>query len=93
MAVTTTVRVDDPEINRKAKKILSAMGMTASGAYNMLMHQIVNSNGLPFRPHEQTADEEYRQLLEDRREADDMIAHGSLTYYPDGEAMVKDILS
>ena len=54
----------------------------------MLMHRIVNS-----RPHEQTADEEYRQLLEDRREAEDMIAHGPLTCYPDGEAMVKDILS
>ena len=54
----------------------------------MLMHRIVNS-----RPHEQTADEEYRQLLEDRREAENMIAHGPLSYYPDGEAMVKDILS
>ena len=56
--------------------------------YNMLMHRIVNS-----LPHEQTADEEYHQLLEDRREAEKMIAHGTLTYYPDGEAMVKDILS
>ena len=49
--------------------------------------------GLPFRPHEQTADEEYRQLLEDRREAEKMIAHGTLPSYPSGEAMVKDILS
>ena len=54
----------------------------------MLMHRIVNS-----RPHEQTAYEEYRQLLEDRREAENMIAHGTLPSYPDGEAMVKDILS
>ena len=45
------------------------------------------------RPHEQTADEEYHQLLEDRREAENMIAHGTLTSYPSGEAMVKDILS
>ena len=45
------------------------------------------------RPYEQTACEEYRQLLEDRREAEKMIAHGTLTYYSDGEAMVKDILS
>lgn len=54
----------------------------------MLMHQIANS-----RPYEQTADEEYRQLLEDRREAENMIAHGPLPCYPSGEAMVKDILS
>lgn len=44
-------------------------------------------------PHEQTANEEYHQLLEDRREAEDMIAHGPLPSYPDGEAMVKAILS
>lgn len=44
-------------------------------------------------PYEQAADEEYRQLLEDRREAEKMIAHAPLPYYPDGEAMVKDILS
>lgn len=56
--------------------------------HNVLMHRIVNS-----RPYEQTAYEEYRQLLEDRREAEDMIAHGPLPSYPDGEAMVKDILS
>lgn len=56
--------------------------------YNMLMHRIVNS-----RPHEQTAYEEYRQLLEDRREAEKMITHDTLPSYPDGEAMVKDILS
>ena len=52
------------------------------------MYRIVNS-----RPHEQTADEEYRQLLEDRREAEKMIAHGPFPHYPDGEAMVNDILS
>ena len=45
------------------------------------------------RPHEQTVSEEYRQLLEDRQEAENMIAHGPLPCYSDGEAMVKDILS
>lgn len=38
----------EPEIKEQAESILSALGISASGAINMLYRQIILTNGIPF---------------------------------------------
>jgi len=41
------VRID-PELKEEAERILSGLGMSASGAITMFYKQIILNNGLPF---------------------------------------------
>ena len=38
----------EPEIKNKAEAILSTLGLSSSGAINLLYRQIIMNNGLPF---------------------------------------------
>lgn len=38
----------EPEIKSKAEAILSTLGLSSSGAINLLYRQIIMNNGLPF---------------------------------------------
>ena len=40
----------EPEIKAKAEAILANLGISASNGINMFYRQIINWNGLPFRP-------------------------------------------
>ena len=40
----------EPEIKEQAESILAEMGISASMGINMLYHQIIRENGLPFTP-------------------------------------------
>ena len=39
-----------PELKEKAEDILNAMGLKTSEAIRLFLQQVVNSEGLPFRP-------------------------------------------
>lgn len=49
----------DPDVKSQAEGILSALGMTASGAITMFYKQVILHNGLPFDvvlpPHDASA--------------------------------------
>lgn len=71
---TILVRLE-PEIKRQADQIFARMGMTASSATNVFMHQVVQEGGLPFRPQvakkpgipdmNKLSDEEIKELLDE----------------------------
>ena len=59
---TLTVRLD-PDVKKRAQKVLDRLGITTSQAVNMYFKQISAENGLPFRPH--IPNEETERVLEE----------------------------
>jgi DNA-damage-inducible protein J len=45
---TNQVRIDE-KIKKSAKKVLDSLGMDMSSAVKIYLHQIVESQGIPFR--------------------------------------------
>lgn len=64
----------EPEIKNKAEEILSSLGITSSGAINMLYRQIVMNNGLPFSLRVPTMPVAVEDMTQD--EFDNMINKG-----------------
>jgi DNA-damage-inducible protein J len=79
MAKTETMytRVD-PALKSNVEQVLSRLGLTASDAINMFLHQIVLQNGLPFevRVPQMTVAEAKRALLAELKKGEDSVAHG-----------------
>ena len=55
----------DKNLVRAAAKVFDAMGVTPSAAVSMFFAQVVNQRGLPFKPSEYPALEEYGATLEE----------------------------
>jgi len=55
----------DKNLVRAAVKVFDAMGVTPSAAVSMFFAQVVNQRGLPFKPSEYPALEEYGATLEE----------------------------
>lgn len=49
-AVSTSIKID-PVLKVRAQDVLGRMGLTLNGGINLFLHQVVNENGIPFRPH------------------------------------------
>jgi addiction module RelB/DinJ family antitoxin len=55
----------DKNLVRRATKVFDALGIPPSAAVSMFFAQVVNQRGLPFKPSEFPALEEYGASLED----------------------------
>jgi addiction module RelB/DinJ family antitoxin len=55
----------DKNLVRRATKVIDALGIPPSAAVSMFFAQVVNQRGLPFKPSEFPALEEYGASLED----------------------------
>ena len=55
MAKTAMIRArTEPEVKKKAERVLKAMGLTPTAAITMFYHQIIREGGLPFQPNATT---------------------------------------
>ena len=82
---TINIRIEN-DIKMKATKTLASLGLDMTSAVKMFLNQVVNDNGLPFRP--------TRNPAEIRAKWDREIAH-ALKHdkrYTDVRQMHKDIL-
>jgi addiction module RelB/DinJ family antitoxin len=61
----------DSRLKKEAEKILESIGCDPSNAIAMLYQQIVRLRGLPFRPSEFPALEEYGATLDEAEAAED----------------------
>ena len=51
MAKTAMIRArTEPEVKRKAEKVIRALGLSPTAAITMFYHQIIRLRGLPFQP-------------------------------------------
>jgi addiction module RelB/DinJ family antitoxin len=60
----------DKDLIRKAAKVFDAIGVPPSVAVSMFFAQVVNERGLPFKPSEFPALEEYGASLADAAKAE-----------------------
>jgi addiction module RelB/DinJ family antitoxin len=60
----------DKNLVRAAAKVFDAIGVTQSTAVSMFFAQVVHQRGLPFKPSEYPALEDYGATLEDASRAE-----------------------
>lgn len=54
-----------PELKKEAESILNHLGLKTSEAIRLFLQQVVNSHGLPFRPHLKTPNQETINAVDD----------------------------
>ncbi len=87
-----TVRITmDPLIKFETERILGSMGLTISGAFNLLAHQIINQNRIPFEllGYEEEPNAETLQAM---RETEEILANpGAYKSYENLQELVDDL--
>lgn len=81
--VPTQIRIDS-EIKKQSSELFNNLGIDMSSAINMLLHQCVFHNGLPFSvdvPHYS------QETLDARKEANRISCGPDIAYYTDIEPL------
>jgi len=90
MAKTETMytRVE-PALKANVEKILNSLGLTASDAINMFLHQILLQKGLPFevKTPRMTVEEAKAELLAELQKGRDSFARGEFYTLAESKAL------
>lgn len=74
-----------PELKEASENILNALGLKTSEAIRLFLQQVVNSEGLPFRPTIKTPNRETLEALKELDDRSPKIAKNSQELFKDLE--------